>query len=76
MLFLAAYFVILAAIFCVMSSPLFEVPFPAVRKQMTPTLEIVFAIGGALGFALGYGARAFISYRRHRAARQRYYSIL
>jgi len=44
-------------------------------EQMTPASEIVFAIGLLLGCALGYSARAFISYRRHRAARQRYYSI-
>jgi hypothetical protein len=38
---------------------------------MTPALEIIFAIGLSIGFALGYGVRAFISYRRHRTAKRR-----
>src|SRR5262245_20499124 len=44
-------------------------------ETMTPASEIIFAIGLFLGCALGYSTRAFISYRRHRAARQRYCSI-
>jgi hypothetical protein len=32
---------------------------------------IGLAIGIVMGFALGYGLRAFISYRRHQASRRR-----
>jgi hypothetical protein len=40
--------------------------------SMTPGFEIALAIGLVVGFALGYGARALISYRRHQAARRRH----
>jgi hypothetical protein len=40
--------------------------------SMTPGFEIALAIGLVGGFALGYGARALISYRRHQAARRRH----
>jgi hypothetical protein len=40
--------------------------------SMTPGSEIALAIGLVVGFALGYGVRAFISYRRHQAARRRH----
>jgi hypothetical protein len=46
---------------------------PATRLQlhMSPELaSIIFAIGLSIGFAVGYGVRAFISYRRHQAARR------
>jgi hypothetical protein len=39
---------------------------------MTPGFEIALAIGLIVGFALGYGVRALISYRRHQAARRRH----
>jgi NhaP-type Na+/H+ or K+/H+ antiporter len=42
---------------------------------MTPDLQVALAIaflmGLILGFAVGYGVRAFISHRRHVAARRR-----
>jgi hypothetical protein len=39
---------------------------------MSPDVAaIIFAIGLLIGFALGYGVRAFISYRRHQAASRR-----
>jgi hypothetical protein len=34
-------------------------------------LAIALVIGAAVGFALGYGVREFISYRRHQAMRER-----
>jgi hypothetical protein len=44
-------------------------------RIMTPDLQAVLAIalfmGFILGFAVGYGGRAFISHRRHIAARRR-----
>ena len=40
--------------------------------SMTPGFEIALAIGPIVGFALGYGVRALISYRRHQAARRRH----
>ena len=41
---------------------------------MRPELaSIIFAIGLLIGFALGYGVRAFVSYRRHQASRRRHY---
>jgi hypothetical protein len=42
--------------------------------SMTPGFEIALAIGLVVGFALGYGIRALISYRRHQAARRRHLS--
>ena len=39
--------------------------------SMTPGFEIALMIGLVIGFALGYGVRALISYRRHQAARRR-----
>jgi hypothetical protein len=39
--------------------------------SMTPGFEIALAIDLVVGFALGYGARALIFYRRHQAARRR-----
>ena len=38
---------------------------------MTPFVEIIFAIGLSVGFALGYAVRAFMSHRRRQAARRR-----
>jgi hypothetical protein len=38
---------------------------------MTSVVEIIFAIGLLIGFALEYGVRAFVSYRRHQAAKRR-----
>jgi len=40
--------------------------------SMTPGFEITLAIDLVVGFALGYGVRALISYRRHQAARRRH----
>jgi hypothetical protein len=40
---------------------------------MTPFVEIIFAVGLSVGFPLGYGVRAFISYRRRQASRRRRY---
>jgi hypothetical protein len=38
---------------------------------MSPeSASILVAIGLSIGFALGYGVRAFISHRRHQAARR------
>jgi hypothetical protein len=39
---------------------------------MMPNILVALAIGLVIGFILGYGARALISYRRRRRARQRY----
>ena len=47
---------------------------PATRLQllMRPELaSVIFAIGLLIGFPLGYGVRAFISYRRRQASRRR-----
>ena len=40
--------------------------------SMTPGFEIALVIDLVVGFALGYGVRALISYRRHQAARRRH----
>jgi hypothetical protein len=41
-------------------------------RSMRPELaSIIFAIGLLIGFLLGYGVRAFISYRRRQASRRR-----
>ena len=46
-------------------------PATRLQLQMSPEVaSIVFAIGLSIGFALGYGVRAFISYRRRQAARR------
>ena len=42
-------------------------------RGMIASLVAIFAIGLLVGFVLGYGVRAFISYRRHQAARRRRY---
>jgi hypothetical protein len=44
---------------------------PSRYGAVTPFVEITFAVGLLIGFVLGYGARAFISYRRRQAARRR-----
>jgi uncharacterized membrane protein (Fun14 family) len=36
---------------------------------------VALAIGLVIGFILGYGARALISYRRHLRARERSYLL-
>jgi hypothetical protein len=38
---------------------------------MTPGFEIIAGISLVVGFALGYGVRALLSYRRHQAAARR-----
>jgi hypothetical protein len=50
-------------------------PEPGGRQLlMRPELaSIILAIGLLIGFTLGYGVRAFISYRRHQASRRRRY---
>jgi hypothetical protein len=40
---------------------------------MMPDFTIALAIGLVIGFILGYGVRAIISYRRHRHARRQSY---
>jgi NhaP-type Na+/H+ or K+/H+ antiporter len=40
---------------------------------MMPDFTIALAIGVVIGFILGYGVRAIISYRRHRHARRQSY---
>ena len=42
-------------------------------EELIASLVAIFAIGLLVGFVLGYGVRAFISYRRHQAARRRRY---
>ena len=44
---------------------------PTRYGAVTPFGEITFAAGLLIGFALGYGVRAFISFRRRQAARRR-----
>jgi len=40
---------------------------------MVPDFTIALAIGLVIGFILGYGLRAIISYRRRQRARRRSY---
>jgi hypothetical protein len=40
-------------------------------RHMVSDFTIALAIGLVIGFILGYGLRAIISYRRHRRARRR-----
>jgi hypothetical protein len=46
---------------------------PAPEGYMMPDFTIALAIGLVIGFILGYGVRAIISYRRHRHARRQSY---
>jgi hypothetical protein len=48
-------------------------PHDRTLRYMMPDFTIALAIGLVIGFILGYGLRAIISYRRHRRARRRSY---